>query len=129
MPIAWNKDLHVARTKARSTKDALLLDFNGAPIAQPINDDDGLNRNDIELSIVQPTGVRQSIHERGALNEQGQLRLTSGISKNIAERAEDDVQRSGAYLAESQKLSRTGSFGWNVSTGQVFWSEEAYRIA
>ena len=44
-------------------------------------------------------------------------------------RAEDAVQKSESYLAEAQRLSHTGSFGWNVSTGEVFWSEETYRIA
>ena len=34
-----------------------------------------------------------------------------------------------SLLAEAQKLSQTGSFGWNVSTGEIFWSEETYRIA
>jgi signal transduction histidine kinase/CheY-like chemotaxis protein len=38
------------------------------------------------------------------------------------------LQRSEAYLAEAQKLSRTGSFGWRVSSGEIFWSEETYRI-
>jgi PAS fold len=33
-----------------------------------------------------------------------------------------------AYLAEAQKLSHTGSGSWNVSTGEVFWSDETYRI-
>jgi PAS domain S-box-containing protein len=33
-----------------------------------------------------------------------------------------------AFLAEAQQLSHTGSFGWNVSTGEIFWSEETYRI-
>lgn len=33
-----------------------------------------------------------------------------------------------AYLAAAQKLSRIGCFGWNVTTGEVFWSEETYRI-
>ena len=33
-----------------------------------------------------------------------------------------------AYLAEAQRLSHTGSFGWNVSSGEILWSEESYRI-
>jgi PAS domain S-box-containing protein len=32
-----------------------------------------------------------------------------------------------AYLAEAQRLSHTGSFGWNASGGFV-WSEETFRI-
>ncbi|HXN23869.1 MAG TPA: PAS domain-containing protein [Candidatus Dormibacteraeota bacterium] len=37
-------------------------------------------------------------------------------------------QRSEAYLAEAQRLSHTGSFGWRVSTGEIIWSEETFRI-
>ena len=37
-------------------------------------------------------------------------------------------QRSEAYLAEAQRLSHTGSFGWRVSTGEILWSEETFRI-
>ena len=32
------------------------------------------------------------------------------------------------YLAEAQRLSHTGSFGWNVATGKHIWSEETSRI-
>ena len=44
-------------------------------------------------------------------------------------RAEDALQRSEAYLAEAQRISHTGSFGWHVSSGELFWSDETYRIA
>ena len=37
-------------------------------------------------------------------------------------------RRREAYLAEAQKLSHTGSFGWTVSTGEINWSDETYRI-
>ena len=43
-------------------------------------------------------------------------------------RAEEDLRRSETYLAEAQRLSLTGSFGWNVSTGRLVWSEETLRI-
>jgi signal transduction histidine kinase len=32
------------------------------------------------------------------------------------------------YLEEAQRLSHTGSFGWNISTGEMLWSGESYRI-
>ncbi|WP_429410861.1 PAS domain S-box protein [Paraburkholderia sp. WSM4174] len=32
------------------------------------------------------------------------------------------------YLAEAQRLSHTGSFGWNLSSGELYWSDETYRI-
>ena len=37
-------------------------------------------------------------------------------------------QRSEAYLAEAQRLSHTGSFGWRVAAGEIIWSEETFRI-
>ena len=43
-------------------------------------------------------------------------------------RAEDALRRSEMYLAEAQKLSHTGSFGWNVTSGEIYWSDETYRI-
>ena len=38
------------------------------------------------------------------------------------------MRRSETFLAEAQRLSRTGSFGENLSTGEVYWSAETYRI-
>src|SRR6202162_6363160 len=43
-------------------------------------------------------------------------------------RAEEALRRSEAYLAEAQKLSHTGSFGWDVSSGKIYWSQETFRI-
>jgi PAS domain S-box-containing protein len=43
-------------------------------------------------------------------------------------RAEGELRRSQDYLAEAQRLSRTGSFGWNAATGELVWSDETYRI-
>jgi PAS domain S-box-containing protein len=43
-------------------------------------------------------------------------------------RAEKALRRSQAYLAEAQRLSQTGSFGWDLSTGKIYWSQETFRI-
>ncbi|MCC8935700.1 PAS domain S-box protein [Bradyrhizobium sp. Arg62] len=43
-------------------------------------------------------------------------------------RTELALQRSEAHLAQAQELSHTGSFGWNVATGEVFWSKELFQI-
>ena len=53
-----------------------------------------------------------------------------GSSMDIDERkrAEEAVRRSEAYLAEAQRLSHTGSFGWKVPSGEIFWSDETFRI-
>jgi signal transduction histidine kinase len=39
-----------------------------------------------------------------------------------------ELQRRETYLAEAQKLSHTGSFSWSVSTGEIRWSVETFRI-
>src|ERR1700730_6427350 len=43
-------------------------------------------------------------------------------------RAEEALRRSEAYLAQAQTLSHTGSFGWNLATGEIYWSAETFRI-
>jgi PAS domain S-box-containing protein len=43
-------------------------------------------------------------------------------------RAEGALRRSEAYLAEAQRLTRSGSWAWNVRTGALLWSQEIFRI-
>ena len=43
-------------------------------------------------------------------------------------RTEDALQQSEAYLAHAQGLSHTGSFGWQVATGEIIWTAETFRI-
>jgi PAS domain S-box-containing protein len=43
-------------------------------------------------------------------------------------RIEAALLHSEMYLTEAQRLSRTGSFGWNVSSGEISWSDETFRI-
>jgi PAS domain-containing protein len=39
-----------------------------------------------------------------------------------------ELRRREASLAEAQRLRHTGSFGWKVSSGELFWSDETFRI-
>src|SRR6266478_572091 len=58
--------------------------------------------------------------------------LTSWVDRRFAtqtlEVQEEKLQQSEAYLAEAQRLSHTGSFGWRPSTGEILCSEETFRI-
>jgi PAS domain S-box-containing protein len=58
--------------------------------------------------------------------------LTSWVDRRFVtqtlEVQEEKLQQSEAYLSEAQRLSHTGSFGWRVSTGEIIWSEETFRI-
>src|SRR5260221_3755176 len=63
-------------------------------------------------------------------DERGAIVKWYGSSVDIEDlkQKEDALRRSEAYLAEAQRLSHTGSFGWSVSSGEIFWSEETFRI-
>ena len=52
------------------------------------------------------------------------------IYRDITERkeADDRLRRSEAFLAEGQRISLTGSWGWNLSTGKEIWSDQRYRM-
>lgn len=43
-------------------------------------------------------------------------------------RTEDALRQSEMYLAEAQRISHTGSFGWRIPSGELIWSAETYRI-
>jgi predicted ATPase/signal transduction histidine kinase len=43
-------------------------------------------------------------------------------------RAEAGLRRSETYLTEAQRLSHTGTFSWRPSSGELYWTEETYRI-
>ena len=62
--------------------------------------------------------------------EDGVLTRFAGTIMDITEEETlaQELKRSQGYLAEAQSLSHTGSFGWVVSTGEIFWSEETLRI-
>ena len=62
-------------------------------------------------------------------DRQGQIIQWYGLSVDIDEgkKAEDQLRRSEAYLAEAQELGHTGSSAFN-ETKILHWSDETYRI-
>jgi PAS domain S-box-containing protein len=54
--------------------------------------------------------------------------LREARGRTERKRAEEALRRSESYLAEAQRLSRTGSFGWDVLSGELYWSDETFRI-
>jgi PAS domain S-box-containing protein len=52
----------------------------------------------------------------------------SAIDVTEHELLTQELRRREAYLAEAQRLSHTGSFGWKVASGEILWSDETFRI-
>jgi signal transduction histidine kinase len=62
------------------------------------------------------------------VTEQHLARMALDRENAERRRAEEELRRSEAFLAEGQRISRTGSWAWNVTTGEVSWSAEHFRI-
>jgi PAS domain S-box-containing protein len=91
----------------------------------PIRDSDG--------TIVKWFGTCTDITDRKRAeqtlkDQELELRQARNLLEiKVMERTKE-LRRNETYLAEAQKLSKTGSFGWNVSGGEIYWTEEAFRI-
>jgi PAS domain S-box-containing protein len=63
-------------------------------------------------------------------DESGKIIKWFGTNIDIDDRkrAEDQVRRGEAFLAEGQRLSSTGSYSWKVASNEITWSAQLYRI-
>ena len=86
---------------------------------------------DATKRIVCPDGEVRYIRCVGApVFENQKLKKYIGSALDVTEHEllTQELQRREAYLAEAQRLSHTGSFGWNLATGELIWSDETFRI-
>jgi formate hydrogenlyase transcriptional activator len=86
---------------------------------------------DATKRIVRPSGevryircVGVPVFDNQSLNKY----VGSAIDVTEHELLTQELRRREAYLAEAQRLSHTGSFGWRPETGEISWSDETYRI-
>jgi signal transduction histidine kinase len=121
------------------TKDSLLLD--DAMDREPFSQDPYILRNRSRSILCLPL-IKQSQLIGVLYLENGLashvftpariaiLRLLACQAATSLENARlySDLWNADAYLAEAQRLSHTASFGWTPSTGEIYWSEEAFRI-
>src|SRR2546427_8263005 len=89
---------------------------------------------EIERLLLRVAANQAGIGLQEARRSGEQKRVAEALEQRVAERTRqltavnEELRRSEAYLAEAQRLSHTGSFGWRVSSGEILWSEETFRI-
>lgn len=117
--------------KARATNDTVHPDDRSKVIAVWRRSVESGHPYDDEHRVRRADGVYRWFHVRGLplRDTEGRIVRWYELFTDIDDRkkTEDKLQRSEDYLTEAQKLSHTGSFGWHVSTGKIYWSEETFR--
>ncbi len=84
-----------------------------------------------DFRIVLPDGTMKYLHSVAhPVTQSGEVTEVIGTVMDVTEQEllTQELRRREAYLAEAQKLSHTGSFGWRPDTGEILWSDETYRI-
>ncbi len=85
-----------------------------------------------EFRAVWPDGSLHWLSTTGRMffDDRGEPVRIVGFTSDITRRKliEEELRRSEEFLAQAQQLSRTGSFSWRVSSNEITWSDELYRI-
>jgi DNA-binding NtrC family response regulator/PAS domain-containing protein len=69
-----------------------------------------------------------SAAQRKATESLRQARDKLGETVQELKKTNEALGKSEAYLEDAETLSHTGSFGWDASSGELFWSSETFRI-
>jgi PAS domain S-box-containing protein len=124
LPNDFSKDPYIAGRRSRSI------------LCLPLAKQDALRgilylENDLASCAFTPrrTALLKLLASQAALSLEN-VWLHSDLQRenDSRRRTEAALRRSEMFLAEAQRLSRTGSFGWIPSTGEIQWSEETHRI-
>ena len=86
---------------------------------------------DFTKRIVRPDGEIRRVRCVGSpATRAGAVQEFIGTGVDVTDHVllTQELGRREAYLAEAQRLSHTGSFGWKPDTGEIIWSDESYRI-
>ncbi|MDG4867841.1 response regulator [Guyparkeria sp. 1SP6A2] len=87
---------------------------------------------DIEHRVVWPDGTVRWLLERGAVQRDadGNPRSMLGVVQDIDDRkrAEVDLAERERQLLEAQSLASIGNWRADLTTGELLWSDEIYRI-
>ena len=85
-----------------------------------------------DYRLLLDSGAIKYVHSTGhpVANKFGEIIEIIGAAAEITDRiyAELALKRSEFYLAEAEKISHTGCWARNTTTGELFWSREEWRI-
>jgi PAS domain S-box-containing protein len=86
----------------------------------------------VEFRVMWPDGTLHWLSTNGRMffDDAGEPVRVVGFTSDVTRRklVEEELRRSEAFLAQAQRLSRTGSFSWHIATDEITWSEQLYRI-
>ena len=124
----WKREEAVGRHARELLQPALtapLEEINETLLRKGRMEDEVVDRAHDGSSIT--TATRWSLLRDEGGNPIGAFMTKSDITER--RRTEEALRHiQSAYIAEAQRLSLTGSFGWNVTTGEIYGSEESFRI-
>ena len=91
---------------------------------------EGVN-GDIQYRVDHAQCGQKTMHSTGEpVFEHDKVARLIGNTLDITEQENTarQLRRREAYREQAEALSHTGSFGWNLSTGELIWSDETFRI-
>src|SRR5207253_815433 len=91
---------------------------------------EGVN-GDVQYRVHHPRHGERTMHSTGdPVFENGKVSRLIGNTLDITEQenAVQELRRRKAYMDQGEALGHTGSFGWNLATGEIVWSDETFRI-
>jgi len=111
---------------------SVLLSHDGDAVDELIRRmfSEGVN-GDIKYRVDHPKRGQRAMHSTGEpVFEDGKVVRVIGNTLDITEQenAARELRRREAYREQAEAFSHTGSFGWNLSTGELVWSDETFRI-
>ncbi len=120
------------------TRDSIVLD--DASRQDPFSADEYIRRNNSRsilcLPLIKQAQLIGVLYIENSLTSHvftparlAVLRLLASQAATSLENARlySELRDAGVFLAQAQRLSRTGSFGWSPS-GEAYWSDECFRI-
>jgi len=116
-PSEFSEDVYIPRNRARSILCLPLI--NQGKLTGVLY---------LENNLAPHVFTRGRIAVLKLLASQAAISLENTLLYRDLQEREEALRRSQVYLTRAQRLSQTGSLYWKLSTGELAWSDESFRI-